>query len=316
MAIFFTEDDVTSLLSMDDALEVVEDAFRQLGEGNAINHPRSRVQLPGATLHVMSAGSKVWGMLGLKAYTTTRSGARFLFHLYGMDGKLLAVMEADKLGQVRTGAASGVATRYLAREDAATVGLYGTGWQARSQLEALARTRRLSGAVVFGRDGVRRIRFCQEMSESLRLDVRPASTPEQVSEESDILITATNSKEPVLQGKWLRPGQHVNAIGANVATRQEIDRYVVQKAARVVTDSKDQALVECGDLIAPIAAGDLDWDDVVELGEIVSGKLVGRERPTDITLFESQGLAIEDVAVGRRVYELGRARGMGAPLPL
>jgi ornithine cyclodeaminase/alanine dehydrogenase-like protein (mu-crystallin family) len=263
----------------------------------------------------MSAGSKVWEMFGLKAYTTTHGGARFHFHLYGIDGKLLAVMEADKLGQVRTGAASGVATRYLAREDAATVGLYGTGWQARSQLEAMARSRRLRRAVVFGRDSARRARFCREMSESLRLDVRPASTPEQVSEESDILITATNSKEPVLRGEWLRPGQHVNAIGANVATRREIDSQVVQKAARVVTDSKEQAVLECGDLIAPIAAGDLDWDDVVELGDIVSGKVAGRERATDTTLFESQGLAIEDVAVGRKVYELGRARGLGAPLP-
>jgi ornithine cyclodeaminase/alanine dehydrogenase-like protein (mu-crystallin family) len=153
------------------------------------------------------------------------------------------------------------------------------------------------------------------MSESLRLDVQPASTPEQVSQEAEIVITATNSKEPVLRGEWLRPGQHVNAIGVNVATRREIDSQVVQKAARVVTDSKEQAVLECGDLIAPIAAGDLDWDDVVELGDIVSGKVAGRERATDTTLFESQGLAIEDVAVGRKVYELGRARGLGAPLP-
>ena len=315
MAVVFTEDEVTGLLSMHDAVDVVEDAFRQLAEGNAVNRPRSRVHVPGTTLHVMPAGSKEWGMLGLKAYITTRSGARFLFHLYGIDGELLALMEADKLGQMRTGAASGVATRFMAREDAVTVGLYGTGWQAHSQLEAVARARTLRRAVVFGRDAARRTRFCEEMSELLSLDVRPVSSPEKVSEEADILITATNSKEPVLRGEWLRPGQHINAIGANVANKQEIDSDVVRKATRIATDSKEQALLECGDLIAPNATGDLDWDDVVELADIVSGKLTGRKRATDITLFESQGLAIEDVAVGRKVYELGRARGMGTQLP-
>lgn len=315
MAYFFTEEDVKRLLSMQDAMEVVEEAFRQLGEAEAVNRPRSRVHLPGTILHVMPAGSKVWEVLGLKAYITTRGNARFLFHLYRTDGELLAIMEADKLGQMRTGAASGVATRFMAREDATTVGLYGTGWQARSQLEAVARARTLRRALVFGRDDRRRERFCREMSELLGLEVRPVTSPEEVAGAADILVTATNSKQPVLRGEWLRPGQHINAIGANVASNQEIDGGVVRKATRIATDSKEQALLECGDLLIPQAAGELDWDAVVELGDIVSGKLVGREQADDITLFESQGLAIEDVAVGRKVYELGRAAGMGAPLP-
>ena len=315
MAIFFTEDEVNSLLSMDDALQAVEDCFRQLGELKATNRPRSRVQLPGVTLHVMSAGSESWEMLGLKVYTTARSGARFLFCLYGTDGQLLAVMEADKLGQMRTGAASGVATRFMARADATTVGLIGTGWQARSQLEAVVRSRTIVAAVAFSRDNAKKVDFCREMSESLGIDVQPVTKPEEVSEASDILITATNSKEPVLKGNWLRPGQHVNAIGTNIATKCEIDRRVVQRTTRIVTDSKEQARIECGDLIASIEAGDLDWSAVMELGDVVSGKLSGRERADDITLFESQGLAIEDVAVARRVYERGRARGVGRRLP-
>lgn len=315
MALFLTEEDVTQLLTMDDAISAVEDAFRQLGEGSAVNSPRSRVGLPGTMLHVMSAGSAEWGLLGLKAYIAKRGGAQFLFHLYDTSGQLEAVMEADRLGQMRTGAASGVATRLMAREDAATVGMLGTGWQARSQLEAVAAVRPLSRARVFGRDGERRRRFCAEMSESLSLDVQATDAPEEISVGADILITATTSREPVLRGDWLRPGQHINAVGANFAFKREVGGGVVRRSSCIVVDSLEQALLECGDLIAPVAEGELVWDDVSELGQLVCGNASGRETDEDITLFESQGIAIEDVAVARRVFELGRERGVGKALP-
>ncbi len=315
MALFFTEEDVTRLLTMDDAVSAVEDAFRQLGEGSAVNCPRARVGLPGTMLHVMPAGSAEWGLLGLKAYIAKRTGARFLFYLYGTSGALQAVIEADRLGQMRTGAASGVATRFMAREDAATVGLYGTGWQARSQLEAVARVRPLSRARVFGRDRERRRRFCEEMSESLGLDVQPTEVPEDIPVGADILITATTSREPVLRGDWLRPGQHINAIGANFAYKREVDGGVVRRSSCIVVDSKEQALLECGDLITPESEGELAWDNVSELGQLVCGKALGRRTDEDITLFESQGIAIEDVAVARRIVELGRERGVGEVLP-
>jgi ornithine cyclodeaminase/alanine dehydrogenase-like protein (mu-crystallin family) len=315
MALFFTEEEVTSLLSMNDTLLAVEDAFRQLGQGSAVNRPRARVHLPGTMLHVMPAGSAEWELLGLKTYIAKRSGARFLFLLYGTSGELLAVMEADRLGQMRTGAASGVATRFMARPEAATVGIFGTGWQARSQLQAVAAVRTLRRAVAYGRDDDRRRRFCKEMSELLDLDVRPATAPEQVPEDADILITATTAREAVLHGEWLHSGQHINAIGANFANKREVDGDVIRRSTLVVVDSKEQALLECGDLIAPVSAGELDWDDVHELGDVVSGKLSGRQHGEDITLFESQGIAIEDVAVARKVFELGRERGVGTPLP-
>ena len=315
MALFFKEEDVTRLLNMNDAVSAVEEAFRQLGEENAVNRPRTRVALPGTMLHVMPAGSSKWGLLGLKAYVATRSGAQFLFHLYDTRGQLLAVMEADRLGQMRTGAASGVATRVMARDDAATVGMYGTGWQARSQLEAVAAVRTLSRARVFGRDRARRDRFCKEMSESLGIDVQPISTPEEIPIEADILITATASREPVLRGEWLRPGQHINAIGANFAYKREVDGGVIRRASCIVVDSKEQAILECGDLIFPVTDGELAWVDVLELGQLVCGEVLGRKKDEDITLFESQGIAIEDVAVARRVFELGRELGVGEPLP-
>ena len=315
MALFFTEEDVTRLLTMDDAVSAVEDAFRQLGEGSAVNCPRARVGLPGTMLHVMPAGSAEWGVLGLKAYIAKRTGARFLFYLYGTSGDLQAVIEADRLGQIRTGAASGVATRFMAREDAATVGLYGTGWQARSQLEAVARVRPLSRARVFGRDRERRRRFCEEMSEFLGFDVQPTEVPEDIPVGADILITATTSREPILRGDWLRPGQHINAIGANFSYKREVDGGVVRRSSCIVVDSKEQALLECGDLITPESEGALEWSNVSELGQLVCGKALGRRTDEDITLFESQGIAIEDVAVARRIVELGRERGVGEVLP-
>lgn len=315
MALFFTEQDVGSLLTMEAAIEAVEEAFRQLADGQSINRPRARVGLPGVMLHVMPAGSAEHGMLGFKAYIATKAGARFLFHLYRADGELLAVMEADRLGQIRTGAASGVATRFMARPDGSVVGIYGTGWQARSQLQAVAAVRAIEKAVAFGRDVERRRVFCEEMSQLLDLEVHPAKAPQEVPAEADILITATTAREPVLAGKWLRDGQHINAIGSNMASRREVDEEVIRRAALIVVDSKEQALLECGDLIAPISNGATTWERIPELGEIVQGRVRGRSGPKEVTLFESQGIAIEDVAVARKVYQLGRARGVGAPLP-
>ena len=316
MAYFFTEDEVGRLLTMEDAVSAVEAAFRELSQEQAVNRPRVRVRLPGVMLHVMPAGSQKLDRLGLKAYTATREGARFLFLLYAREtGELLSVMEADRLGQIRTGAATGVATRYMSQPDAATVGIYGTGWQARSQLQAVAVVRRLREVVAFGRDEERRKKFCDEMSDALGVEVRPASSPKEVAEGADIVITATTAREPVLLGEWLRPGQHINAIGSNFAKKREVDDEVVQRAAVIAVDSKEQALLECGDLLAPISAGAMSWDNVHELADIVAEKTLGRSDSDDITLFESQGLAIQDVAVAHRVFEIGRAQGLGVPLP-
>jgi ornithine cyclodeaminase/alanine dehydrogenase-like protein (mu-crystallin family) len=196
-----------------------------------------------------------------------------------------------------------------------SVGIYGTGWQARSQLEAVAAVRAIERAVAFGRDVERRRVFCEEMSQLLDLEVHPAKAPREVPREADILITATTAREPVLHGKWVRDGQHINAIGSNMASRQEVDEEVIRRAALIVVDSKEQALLECGDLIAPISSGATTWERIPELGEVVRGRIRGRSGPKEVTLFESQGIAIEDVAVARKVYELGRARGVGVPLP-
>jgi ornithine cyclodeaminase/alanine dehydrogenase-like protein (mu-crystallin family) len=315
MPLFFSEDDVQKLLPMREAVSLVEKAFRLLGEGRAVNRPRARVRIPKLMLHVLPAGSDAIGYVGLKAYTTGPSGARFYFLLFGAEsGELVALISADRLGQIRTGAASGVATRYLAPQGASRVGIYGTGWQARSQLEALAEVRSLSSIVAYGRDEDRRRRFCDEMTEALGVKVEPAGAPEEVAERAEILVTATNARSPVLEGAWLRPGQHVNATGSNALSRLEIDEAAVTRASFIVTDSLEQAQIECGDLAAVVEAGKLRWEDVIELGDVVAGKRTLDRRPESITLFESQGLAIEDVAVAKLVYEAGRDRGLGKKL--
>ena len=306
------EEDVGRLLSMDEALGAVEEAFKWLGAGGGVNIPRSRVRLPGHTLHVMSAGIPALNLTGLKAYTTTRHGARFVVLLFQADsGELLAMIESDRLGQMRTGAASGVATKYMAREDAATVGVIGTGWQARSQLAAVCGVRNVTSVKAFGRDRPRREAYCREMSDELGLSVQPVESPPACVDEADVVITVTSASQPVLEGAWLAPGTHVNAAGSNALVRSEIDEETVRRASVIAVDSREQARMECGDLLAPVEKGLLQWDSITELADVVAGHVPGRVEPGDITLFESQGLAAEDVAVAAVVYEKAKAEAAG-----
>ncbi len=317
MTRFYTEKDVAELLPMGDAVACVERALRLLAEDQAVNLPRQRVRVDKLLLHVLPAGSAELGYVGLKAYTTGPSGARFYFLQFdARSGELVAMMQADRLGQIRTGAASGVATKFMAREDATRVGIYGTGWQARSQLQAIAEVRPIVSMVAYGRDAARREKFCSEMTEELGVPVRPVETPEEVPQDADIVVTATNAREPVLRGEWLKPGQHVNAIGSNALGRLEIDEVAVTRMSFIAADAIDQAKIECGDLAAVVDAGKLSWDGVHEIADVVGGKITARRSPDDITLFESQGLAIEDVAVAKHVYEAGNAKGMGTVLEI
>jgi ornithine cyclodeaminase/alanine dehydrogenase-like protein (mu-crystallin family) len=317
MVHFFSEDDVHELLSMKDAVACVDKGFDLLASGEAMNKPRQRVRVDKLLLHVLPAGSGKLGYVGLKAYTTGPSGARFYFMMFdATSGELVSLMEADRLGQIRTGAASGVATRYMAREDASRVGIYGTGWQARSQLEAIAVVRPIESVVAYGRNPERRETFCQEMSKSLGIPVTPAESPEAVAAEADILVTVTNAREPVLKGEWLRPGQHINAAGSNNLKRIEIDADAVTRAGFIAADSVEQAKIECGDLAAVVNAGELSWDEVYELADVVSGETESRQSEDDITLFESQGIALEDVAVAKHVYEEGKKQGRGKTLDI
>lgn len=317
MAIFLKQTHIEDLASMEMALEAVEEAFRLQGEEKADNAPRRRCRLRNGLLHVMSASLPALGFAGLKSYTSSGGTARFHVHLYDADeGELLAIMEADKLGQLRTGAASGVATRYMARKNASMLGIFGTGWQARSQLEAICAVRTIKTIVAYGRDQARREQFCREMSKKLGMEVQAAAAPEDAARDMDIVVTATTSREPVFKGEWLAKGAHINAIGSNHLSRQEIDVETVRRCACVVVDSLDQARLEKGDLVRAEEEDAFYWEDARELSSVVTGDFPGREDDTEITLFESGGIALEDVALAGRIYQAARKAGVGDPLPI
>lgn len=310
-----TEDEVRQVLTMEMALDAVEDGLRKMALDEAQNVSRARCQTDHAMLHTLSAAAKSLGVLGYKAYTTSRKGHQFHIGLYdGKSGALLALLQADYLGQMRTGAASGVAAEYMARPDASEVGLFGSGKQARTQLEAICKVRKIRRVQVYSPNEERRRRFAVEMRERCQTDVEPVPRPEMAAEDKDIIITATNSRDPVLNGHWIAEGTHINAIGSNFLGKAEIDDVAVRRCDSIVVDSKDQARLEAGDFVQALEEGAIHWADVHELGQIIVGRYTGRAHPQDVTLFKSLGIAIEDVAVAARVYAAVQAAGIGRRL--
>jgi len=318
MTLLLKEADVRALLTMPMALEAVEESLRQQGNGELSLQPRRRLKLPdNALLHYMAAGDPVHGFIGMKIYTSVRGAVRFMVPLFrSATGEMAALIEADALGQIRTGAATGVATKYLANADARFAGIIGTGYQARTQLEAVAAVRRLERVRAFGRDPERRAQFCREMSARIGIEVEPVESGEKAVRGADIVVTATSAMKIVLEGPWLSPGVHVNAIGANWAQKRELDDAAVTRADAIVVDSIEQAKMEAGDLILSFANDVARWDAVRELGAIVAGKIPGRTGPNQITLFKSNGIATWDLAVAVRVFKLAVARGVGQSIPL
>ncbi len=318
MALLLTEADVRSLLTMPVALEAVEMAFRRLADGSALVHNRQRLHIPSNSyLHYMAAGDGAGGYMGMKIYTSSRCGLRFLVPLFdAKSGDMLALLEADYLGQMRTGAASGLATRYLARAEASTAGIIGTGLQARTQLEGITAVRRLERIRAYGRDPERRARFAAEMSRGLGIRVDDVNTAEDAVRDLDIVVTATTASEPVLLGRWLTPGMHINAVGANFPQKRELDEDAVRRASVIAADSREQSRMEAGDLIHTLRDSGPAWDKVTELADIVTGRAPGRTDPAQITIFKSNGIAIEDVVTAARVYELAVERGVGRQIPL
>jgi alanine dehydrogenase len=314
--LYLAEDDVSRLLDIRLAIEAVEEAFRRLAIGEAMNVPRQRAKAPGIVLHSMSAAAQYLGLVGWKCYTTTKRGARFLMGLYDANsGELRALIEADRLGQLRTGAVTAVAAKWMAPNDADQAGIFGAGHQAQTQLAAVAAVRKLKRAVVYSRNEANRAAFVRRMAVELALDVVPVERPEQAAADLPIVITATTSATPVFDGHWLREGTFVAAIGSNWPQRAEIDTTAVRRAENVVCDSIEACQHEAGDLIIASAQGAFDWSQASELAEVVAGTAVGRSHRESITLFKSVGLAIEDVALGGKLLELARRSGIGRELP-
>ncbi len=312
MALFLTEEEVARLLPMREAIRVVERSFLDQNAGSAVNRSRERILLEKFSLHYMAAAVVEENLVGMKIYTVTEGAWRFLVLLYdARTGALRTLIEADQLGRIRTGAASGVATKHLARSDASRVAVLGTGRQARTQLEAVTAVRDVTSAAAYSRSEERRSEFAREMSTKLNLEVRKVSSAAAAVRDADIIITATTSAEPILKGEWLRPGTHLNAIGANMANRRELDGNVLERVELIAVDSLEQSRKESGDLILGLAEAHRTWDGIIDLHQVVSGKHPGRRSPDSVTLFKSNGIAIWDVAVAGYVEKQARKQGMG-----
>ena len=318
MTLHISEAEVRSLLTMPMAIEAVEEISRRQADGEAVVHARRRIELPGGGFfHYMAGADFTAGFVGMKLYTYVRGRLCFVVPLYRVaTGEMAALIEADAMGQLRTGAASGVATKYLARREARTAAIIGTGGQARTQLEAVAAVRKLTSARAYGRDAARREKFCSEMSERLGIPVQAAASAAEAVRGAEIVCTATTASQTVLYGADLAPGVHINAIGANHAHKRELDDAAVARAGVVVVDSIEQSRQEAGDLILAFAGDAARWGGVVELPQVVAGKARGRENDAQITLFKSNGIAAWDIAVAVRVFQLAQQRKLGRELPL
>ena len=311
--LYLKESDVAELVSVPEVIEVLDAAFRDQAAGRAWTNPRNRLRLPGITLHMMAGA--IPGYFGYKAYTVSAGKTQFFFYLYSAQTtELLAMIEADTLGQKRTGAATGLATRILARTDAADATLFGAGWQAETQLLAMDSARRLKRVWIVNKRPERRQAFIHKMQPQVRPELLEAGSPEEAVRQSQIITTITSSREPVLKGEWLPPGVHVNAAGGNLLLRREVDDEAIMKSNRLVVDSIEQSKIEAGELLGVIETGRRHWEDFVELRDVVAGLKPGRTNPSDITLFKSCGVALEDVAIGKLVYERAIERGIGRKL--
>ena len=309
MPLYLSEAEVASLLTVEDAIAAVEECFRRIARGAVDCPPRIRLPVEEGTFAVMPAVDRELGLAGLKTYAWLPGGTPFVVVLFSTERAAIdAVIEADKLGQLRTGAASGVAAKYLARPGAKSLGVIGCGWQAESQVAAIrSAVPTIERVVAYCRSADRLRTFAE------RVGAEPGESHRDAAEQ-DVVVTVTTSKDPVLRGEWLKPGALVCAVGANDARARELDNVVLERAAFVCCDSLEQAQVESGDLIEPVALGVLDWLEVHELQEVVGGETSGRTSDEDIVLFKSNGIAAWDLAIGSAAVTKAGSRGIGREL--
>jgi alanine dehydrogenase len=313
--ILITEDHVKQLVGIQDALAAVESSFLEQSSGTGYNLPRQRVRQPKGTLHIMGAALSRRGYWGYKAYTVTSGTARFSVNLYDISsGELLTIIEADMLGQLRTGAASAIATRSLARPDAQVMALFGCGYQAETQLEAISQVAHLKEVRVYSRSAEHRDIFAARMGDRLGLNVFPVESSTNAIENADIITTITNSRTPVFEGSELLKGVHINAAGSNAVIRAELDVETIRKVDLFFTDDLEQARLESGNLVQAFERNAFHWSQLHQLADLVAGKLSGRQWEDEITLFESHGIALWDIALAADIYEKAHSSGIGTEI--
>lgn len=317
MALLIREEEVWDLVTMAEASTAVAAAFRQLGEGKAFNNPRTRIKLGGEILHVLPAAIPDRDALGLKSYTAFRGGIRFLVLLYSArTGELKALIQAQRLGELRTGGVASVALQKMARAEVSEGALFGAGTMGRAMLEGMVDARRFRRIKVQDIMRERLPAYCEEMSKRLNTEIVPAADAADAVKDADVVVTMTTAKDPVFDGKQLRDGTTVVAAGSNLLQKREVDSTVIRRAKRIVVESVDQAQLEAGDLFVPVDAGHLHWNQVHELSDLLLGYLPGRESDQEINLFKSVGLGLQDIALAATIYDAAVRAGAGVEIPV
>lgn len=317
MVRYIKESEVQQILTLPKTIELMEQAFRDRAEGNAVDIPRHRARQPGGYLHVMQGIAPKLNAIGFK-YSYSRTTARLTHvHLLNRErGNLEAIIEGEWMGQMRTAATTAVATKLMARADASVVACFGTGRHGGPQLEAVCVVRKVREAKAYGRNQERLRNFCDTMSKKLGIEVRAAQSLQETLAGAHIVNVMTRADTPVFDGDMLEPGQHVNAAGSNSLNRREIDLTTIRRSEVIVVDSREVARGECGDLLPALESGLIYWENIPDLGDILIGRRPGRTSNQQITLFESHGMCIEDLYAGKYVLDIARQKNIGIDLPI
>ncbi len=316
-AIYINEQTASSLLTMDDALKLVEESFTTYAQGKSFNMTRQRMRIRKGALHMLPGAVPYKNVIGYKAYTSFRAGLIFKVHLYDAEnGNPLAIIDANEIGRLRTGAASGVASQYMAKENSQTAFIFGGGFQAEAQLEAVSKTTNIKKAYVFTRTYENAQNFALKMSKSLGIEVIPTQNIAEDLVKSDIIITITTSTKPLFDHTMLNPnGVHINGAGSNALIRAEVPEKTIEAAEVLAVDNKEVAAIECGDILPSLEKGRLHWNNILELGEITAGYRKGRLTDNGITIFQSQGMGLQDIICAEYIYRKAISQNLGVELP-
>ena len=316
-AIYINEQTASSLLTMDDALKLVEESFTTYAQGKSFNMTRQRMRIRKGALHMLPGAVPYKNVIGYKAYTSFRAGLIFKVHLYDAEnGNPLAIIDANEIGRLRTGAASGVASQYMAKENSQTAFIFGGGFQAEAQLEAVSKTTNIKKAYVFTRTYENAQNFALKMSKSLGIEVTPTQNIAEDLVKSDIIITITTSTKPLFDHTMLNPnGVHINGAGSNALIRAEVPEKTIEAAEVLAVDNKEVAAIECGDILPSLEKGRLHWNNILELGEITAGYRKGRLTDNGITIFQSQGMGLQDIICAEYIYRKAISQNLGVELP-
>ncbi|MDA1128211.1 MAG: ornithine cyclodeaminase family protein [Chloroflexi bacterium] len=312
MTLFLKDEDVAQCVTMDAMLEAIESMQRQYGNGQAHNMTRRKIIVESGMLSVMGGGLFHEGLLGVKTYTVVKGAYSFQVSLYDANtGALLCYTQANRLGQLRTGATTGVAVKHLAKPGDVTVGIIGTGGQAPTQLEAVSKVRAIKKVKAYSRTQERREEFSRSMTDALGIEVSSEPTNEQAVRDCDVVLCVAATMDPVVEGAWLKDGSTVIGAGPTTWRAREVDEATITRAGKLIVDSMEQAAIEAGDLCSAVDKGLLQWSKVHELRHVVSGAVTGRDNNDQVIYAKIMGTGVADVAAAKLAYDSAKAKGLG-----